>query len=122
VGGSAEGYGHVPYHRTEYTARSITLYVSIDVGQIEAYGLSPVATELLLAIARWEVRSLLDHGLRLRTACEFEPLNDDNIQLADAETLANEIRRLIDGGFPELADSDEPPLVVRWSDWKKRTK
>ena len=23
VGGSAEGYGHVPYHRTEYTARSM---------------------------------------------------------------------------------------------------
>ena len=123
VGGSAEGYGHVPYHRTEYTARSITLYVSIDVGQIEAYGLSPSATALLLAIARWEVRSLLDHGLRLRTACEFEPLNDDGgIQLANAETLAKEISGLIDGGFPEFADSGEPPLVVRWSDRKKRSK
>ena len=72
AGGAAEGYGSVPYSRTEYTARSIALHVSIDVGQIEAYGLSTNATELLLAIARWEVRSLLDRGLRLRTACEFE--------------------------------------------------
>ena len=120
VAGSAEGYGHVPYHRTEYTARSITLYTSIDVGQIEAYGLSVEATKLLLAVARWEVRTLLDQGLRLRTACEFEPLEADSVaDLAAAEALATEIRGLIDGGIPELADSDEPPLVVRWSGGKK---
>lgn len=122
LGGSAEGYGHVPYHRTEYTARKIELYVSIDAGQFEAYGLSTEATKLLLAVARWEVRSLLDHGLRLRTACEFEPLRDDGIAgLADAETLASEIRTLIDGGFSELADSDEEPMIVRWSGGKKRS-
>ena len=123
VAGSAEGYGHVPYHRTEYTARKIELYVSIDVGQLESYGLSSQATDLLLAVARWEVRSLLDHGLRLRTACEFEPLRADGVpELADAETLASEIRDLIDGGFVERADSDEAPMVVRWSGGKKRTK
>lgn len=122
-GGSAEGYGHVPFSRTEYTARSIILYVSIDVGQIEAYGLSPEATDLLLAIARWEVRSLLDHGLRLRTACEFAPLHEDGAtELPDAETLASEIRALIDGGFAELDDSNEPPIIVRWSGGKKRSK
>ncbi|WP_419854409.1 type I-U CRISPR-associated RAMP protein Csb1/Cas7u [Candidatus Poriferisodalis sp.] len=121
--GSTEGYGHVPYHRTEYTARSITLYVSIDIGQIEAYGLSPEATNLLLAVARWEVRSLLDSGLRLRTACEFEPRHDDQtIDLADSETLASEIRTLVGPGIPELRDLAEPPLIVRWSDGKKRSK
>ena len=123
AGGSAEGYGHVPYHRTEYTARSIMLYISIDVGQIEAYGLSSEATELLRAVARWEARSLLDQGLRLRTACEFEPLHEDGVpELTDAETLASEIRDLIDGGIPELTDADQPPLEVRWSGGKKRTK
>lgn len=121
--GSAEGYGHVPYHRTEYTARSITLYVSIDIGQIEAYGLSREATDLLLAVARWEVRTLLDSGLRLRTACEFEPRHDSQtIELADGETLASEIRALVDRGIPELGDSAEPPMTVRWSDGKKRSK
>lgn len=121
--GSREGYGSVPYHRTEYTARSITLYVSIDIGQIEAYGLSPEATDLLLAVARWEVRTLLDSGLRLRTACEFEPLHDDEtIELADSETLASEIRALVDRGIPELGDTAEPPMIVRWSDGKKRSK
>ena len=74
-------------------------------------------------MARWEVRSLLDHGLRLRTACEFEPLDEDGVpELADAEALASEIRALIDGGLSELADSDELPMVVRWSGGKKRSK
>ncbi|MCY4175085.1 MAG: type I-U CRISPR-associated RAMP protein Csb1/Cas7u [Acidimicrobiaceae bacterium] len=123
AGGSAEGYGHVPYHRTEYTARAVSLYVSIDAGQIEAYGLSSNATELLLAIARWEVRALLDQGLRLRTACEFESVHEDGTpNLADAETLASEIRDLIDDGFDELAGSHETPLMVRWADKKQRTK
>lgn len=122
-GGTAEGYGHVPYHRTEYTARSITMYVSIDVGQIEAYGLSAEASDLLLAVARWEVRSLLDRGLRLRTACEFEPMNEDGAAgLDDAVTLASQIRALVEQGIPELADSAEPPMTVRWADRKKRSK
>ena len=121
-GGTAEGYGSVPYPRTEYTARSIALYVSIDVGQIEAYGLSANATKLLLAIARWEVRSILDLGLRLRTACEFEPINDgDPAGLADVDALSSEISDLISGGVEELQDSDGSPLVVRWSDRKKRS-
>lgn len=122
-GGTAEGYGHVPYHRTEYTAQSITMYVSIDVGQIEAYGLSSEASDLLLAVARWEVRSLLDRGLRLRTACEFEPLGEDGTAgLDDADTLASQIRALVEQGIPELADLAEPPMVVRWADRKKRSK
>ena len=120
-GGSAEGYGSVPYHRTEYTARSITLYVSIDTGQIKAYGLSSEATELLLAIARWEVRALLDEGLRLRTACEFEPLHEGGTNgLEDAEALESKIRSLLDSGIPELEGSTEAPMVVRWSGGKKR--
>ena len=121
-GGTAEGYGSVPYSRTEYTARSIALYVSIDVGQIEAYGLSANAAKLLLAVARWEVRSILDLGLRLRTACEFEPTNDGDIAgLADIDVLASEISDLISSGVDELKESDGSPLVVRWSDRKKRS-
>ena len=121
-GGAAEGYGHVPYSRTEYTARSIALYVSIDVGQIEAYGLSANARELLLAIARWEVRSVLDRGLRLRTACEFESINnEDTVGLAETDALDTQIRDLISSGVDELQGADATPLEVRWSDRKKRS-
>jgi CRISPR-associated protein Csb1 len=70
-GGAAEGFGNVPFPREEYTARSITAAVSLDVEQIRAYGLSPEATSLLLTLALYKVRALFDGGLRLRTACDF---------------------------------------------------
>ena len=121
-GGSAMGYGNVPYPRTEFTAQSIEMYVSIDVGQIEAYGLSTNATELLLAIARWEVRSLLDRGLRLRTACEFESIdNEGTAGLAETDALERQIRDLISSGVDELDGADATPLEVRWPDKKKRS-
>lgn len=74
---SDRGYGMVPHHRTEYTADKITLFVVIDEQQIRSYGLSESATELLLALADWEVATLLDGGLRLRTACDFEVIGVD---------------------------------------------
>lgn len=70
--GSQEGYGTIPYHRTEYVAHEIIASFEIDLAQIRAYGLGEAASELLVDIARWEIRALLDAGLRLRTACDLE--------------------------------------------------
>lgn len=70
-GGTAEGYGTVPHHRVEYTAEKITAYVAVDHTQIRSYGLSEAATALLVAVIDFEVGSLLDGGLRLRTACDL---------------------------------------------------
>ena len=61
----------VPHHRVEYTAADIRLFVVVDDQQFRSYGLSPDATELLSALAWWEVSTLLDQGLRLRTACDL---------------------------------------------------
>jgi CRISPR-associated protein Csb1 len=70
--GSSDGFGFIPFGRTEYTAREIELAVVIDLEQIRGYGLGENETELLTAIVLWEVRSLLDRPLRLRTACDLE--------------------------------------------------
>lgn len=70
--GSKEGYGFVPFGRTEYTAEAIELAVVVDLEQIRGYGLGEVETDLLTAVALWEVRTLLDNPLRLRTACDLE--------------------------------------------------
>lgn len=75
-GGSAEGYGSVPFARTEWTAREIIASFSLDRRQIHSYGLGDSATKLLEDIALWEIRALLDDGLRLRTACDLVPVND----------------------------------------------
>jgi CRISPR-associated protein Csb1 len=67
-----EGYGNVPFHRDEYTARSITLFVNVDLAQIRGYGLEAEATKLLILLSLFKVRSLLDGKLRFRTACDFK--------------------------------------------------
>ncbi len=66
-----EGYGFVPFGRTEYTAAEIVMSVAVDLEQIRGYGLGDDATDLLVAIALWEIRTLLDRPLRLRTACDL---------------------------------------------------
>ncbi len=66
------GYGNVPFHRTEFTARSITAFFSLDLAQIRGYGLGDDACQLLVALSLWKVRRFLDSNMRLRTACELE--------------------------------------------------
>jgi len=70
--GAEEGYGFVPFGRTEYSAQEIVLSASLDLAQLRGYGLDPKATQLLTLVAVWELRSLLDGPLRLRTACDLE--------------------------------------------------
>lgn len=94
--GSAEGYGFVPFGRTEYTARSIELSVAVDLAQIRGYGLGDAETALLVALALWEVRTLLDQPLRLRTACDLEVVSTactrpDGWVLPEAGELAHAI-------------------------------
>jgi len=93
------GYGNVPFHRTEYTAQSISAYFSIDLAQIRGYGLGTPATELLIALALWKVRRFLDSSMRLRSACELE--------LVESEAVLARPR-----GF-ELPTSDELTTLVR---------
>ena len=70
-GATAEGYGTVPHHRVEYTAEKITAYFTVDHAQLRSYGLSEPATALLEALADYEIATLLDRGLRLRTRCDL---------------------------------------------------
>lgn len=74
--GAAEGYGNVPFHRTEYTAESITAYFNLDLAQIRAYRLGENAERFLVTLALWKVRKFLDTGLRLRTACDLDLAGD----------------------------------------------
>ena len=70
--GAAEGFGNVPFHRTEYTAERITAYFNLDLAQIRAYGLGEKAARFLITLALWKIRKFLDTGLRLRTACDLD--------------------------------------------------
>ncbi|MGQ0617891.1 MAG: type I-G CRISPR-associated RAMP protein Csb1/Cas7g [Acidimicrobiia bacterium] len=106
------GYGSIPFHRQEFTALSITLHVSIDRLQFRSYGLGDVAADLLEAIALWEVRTLLDQGLRLRTACDLDPIGLP-AELPAADELAARVR----AGIGQCSDGLAPggALEVKWA-------
>jgi len=70
--GAEEGYGFVPFSRTEYVADEIVLSASLDLHQIRGYGLGGAETRLLSLLAAWELATLLERPLRLRTACDLE--------------------------------------------------
>jgi CRISPR-associated protein Csb1 len=71
------GYGNVPFHRTEFTAKAITAYFSLDLAQLRGYGLPDEATDLLTVLSLWKVRKFLDSNMRLRSACELELADGD---------------------------------------------
>jgi len=71
-GDTKKGYGNVPFARDEFTADAITLYANLDLAQIRGYGLGSAAETLLVLLALWKLRALLDGGLRLRTACDLQ--------------------------------------------------
>ncbi len=72
-GDTRKGYGNVPFHREEFTAGKITAYFNIDSAQVLNYRLGDDAAYLLLALAVYKVRRLLENGLRSRTACDLVP-------------------------------------------------
>ena len=71
-GDTKAGFGNVPFARDEYTAESITLYVNLDLVQIRGYGLDDSAQSLLILLALYKLRALVDSRMRLRTACDLQ--------------------------------------------------
>jgi len=68
---AAEGFGNVPFHRTEFVAERITAYFNLDLEQLRSYRLGADVDRLLLALALFKVQKFLACGLRLRTACDL---------------------------------------------------
>jgi CRISPR-associated protein Csb1 len=120
LGGSSEGYGSVPFHRVEWVARTILAFFTVDVAQIRSYGLSAPATDLLEAIALWEIRSFVDGPMRLRTACELKPKADVVTDLEAKDSLERRITQLI----PQVADlaGGGGAVAVVWDGGKKKPK
>ena len=72
-GDAKKGFGHVPFQRNEYTGE-ITAFFNLDLAQIKGYGLPQEANQLLIALSFYKLKKFLHDGLRLRTACDLEPV------------------------------------------------
>lgn len=79
-GDTSKGFGNVPFARDEYTARKIMAYFNIDLAQIRGYRLGPEVSRMLVLVALFKIRALLDGGLRLRTACDLELVGTPNVK------------------------------------------
>lgn len=120
-GEAKEGFGNVPFHRTEFTAGSVVAYFNLDLALLRGYGLAEEAVELLIALSLFKIRAFLNGGLRLRTACDLEVKENglrvtspagftmpDSVELT--ETIREKIRACAKGNlFASPAVS-----TVRW--------
>jgi len=115
------GEGNVPYHRTEFTAEQITAYFNLDLALLRSYGLPQEADRLLIALALFKIRRFLSTGLRLRTACDLEPLGDikvtrpeNGFTIPSEEELLNECSELISACRNAGLFADPPVTEVKW--------
>jgi CRISPR-associated protein Csb1 len=116
--GAEEGYGWVPYHRREFTAGAIKAYFNVDLAQLRGFGLDEPAERLLLTLALWEIASVLEGALRLRTACDLEArevrvTRPAGFELPPRTDLEAELPGLIEASRELFGDP--PVLTATWA-------
>lgn len=101
-GDTKKGFGNVPFARDEFTAERITLYANVDLVQIRGYGLDDSATRLLILLSLYKLRALLGAGMRLRTACDLQVVQDqitatspETFVLPELDALKADLKELI---------------------------
>jgi CRISPR-associated protein Csb1 len=85
-GDAAKGFGNVPFHREEFTG-NITAYFVLDLALIRGFGLGAEVENLLIALSLFKIQRFLLEGLRLRTACDLEPVGEVKVKRPDGFTL-----------------------------------
>ncbi len=122
-GDAKQGFGNVPFHRTEFVAEKITAYFNLDLALIRGYGLGDNPTQLLTTLALFKVQRFLSTGLRLRTACDLKVATGPTVTMPDEaklpkeDALLKECKRLIKAC--KSAFADPPVTVVKWEASKK---
>jgi CRISPR-associated protein Csb1 len=123
-GEAKQGFGNVPFHRTEFTAGEMKAFFNLDLSLLRGYGLGEDATNLLINLALFKIRRFLATGLRLRSACDLEVVGDLAVTkpagfvIPTEQELLAECTRLIGtckSLFPESAITE-----VKWEEVKKK--
>jgi CRISPR-associated protein Csb1 len=126
-GDTSKGFGNVPFSRDEFTAETIVAYFNLDLAQIRAFGLGAEAEKLLIALALFKVRSFLDRGLRLRTACDLdlvtlEVTRPGTFTVPELANLEAELPVLIAAVAAKGQFSNPPVTSVSWKAKAKKSK
>lgn len=116
-GDAAKGFGNVPYARTEFTAKRKVAYFNLDLATMRGYGLGEAAEKLLIALALFKILRLMETGLRLRTACDFEvksllATRPAGIDLAKRDELLTELSQAMPSLIAECGFGDQPLKLI----------
>lgn len=123
-GETKTGFGNVPFARDEFTAERITLYVNLDLAQLRGYGLGSAVEHLLTVLALYKLRTLLDGGLRLRSACDLRVDTDTIVASAPAGFVLPALPELREALSPAIAACADRMVVtdVAFDDELKKAK
>ncbi len=122
-GDTKSGFGNVPFSRDEYTSPKITAYFNLDLAQLRGFGLGEAATRLLIALALFKIRALLERGLRLRTACDLDVRGVRVTRPAEFRMPAlSELEAALPGLIAACADQFAGVTEVKWTGAKKGKK
>lgn len=121
---ASAGFGNVPFHRVEFTAKQIIAYFNLDLAQLRGYGMGASAETFLIALALFKICRFLKSGLRLRTACDLEKEGDltvtrpDEFILPDEKTLSGILKDSLATCKKEKLFADEPVTTVVYEEKK----
>lgn len=122
-GDTSSGFGNVPFSRDEYVADKLDCHINLDLAQIRGYGLEPKAQKLLILLALFRVRKLLDGDLRLRTACDLEPVDRGNLVASCPDSFQipslGDLEKALKVAIGECKDLMEQTTVTFEDDLKK---
>lgn len=113
-GDTSKGFGHVPFHRDEYTGE-LTAYFNLDLAQLRGFRLGPDVERLLRALALFKIHRLLATGLRLRTACDLETAGELKVKRPDGFVLPSpqEVEQILPELIEKVAGRFARPPVTR---------
>ena len=113
-GDTQKGFGHVPFHREEFCGQ-ITAYFILDLALIRGFGLEKDAEALLTALSLFKIQRFLQDGLRLRTACDLEVVDQPKVERPNGFALPS--LKEIEDALPTLIEKAadkfaSPPKTV----------
>jgi len=117
-----EGEGNVPYSRTEYTAEKITAFFNIDLAGVRGFGLGEEVEDFLILLSLYKIRKFLHEGLRLRTACDLDPVGDlkvtniENLEIPPIEELEKNVTTAIETMKAKGYFSDPPVTSIEYKE------
>lgn len=121
---ASSGFGNVPFHRGEFTAKQLVAYFNLDLAQLRGYGLGTSAETFLTALALFKIRRFLKSGLRLRTACDLDVEGElivtrpDEFTVPDEKALAGLLKDSLAACKEERLFADEPVTTVVYEEKK----